>query len=399
MIHLPRPTTVALLLSVAACSRGESQFDAIVAAAAERVVPNVEKAVGLTFRTPPDIQIRSREQVAAYLERKFETDLPPERVAGIEAAYAMFGLIPDSLDLRALLLPLYSEQVVGFFDPDSNALYMIDGTDELQVALILAHELVHALQAQYTALDSILSIEENDVVIAAQATMEGQATLAMILAMIPGQDINVIPDFWETYRAQIRTGQEQMPVFNTAPRIIQESLIFPYLEGAIFNNWFEQNYPDTVPYGARLPVSTEQILHPYKYREADLPVRLRFEDAPALMYQNGLGEFETRIMLQELTGSMSVGSAGALGWDGDQYGVFVDGDDKALVWWTVWDNERLADRFEELLASAWTNRETPGRRFEVDRGTHAGQASVRLIDAPESWSGWSDPPAVSVMGN
>jgi hypothetical protein len=217
--------------------------------------------------------------------------------------------------------------------------------------------------------------------------------------MIPGQDINVIPDFWETYRAQIRTGQEQMPVFNTAPRIIQESLIFPYLEGAIFNNWFEQNYPDTVPYGARLPVSTEQILHPYKYREADLPVRLRFEDAPALMYQNGLGEFETRIMLQELTGSMSVGSAGALGWDGDQYGVFVDGDDKALVWWTVWDNERLADRFEELLASAWTNRETPGRRFEVDRGTHAGQASVRLIDAPESWSGWSDPPAVSVMGN
>lgn len=399
MSHLPRPITVLLLLSVAACSRGESQFDAIVAAAAERVVPRVEQAVGLTFRTPPDIQIRTREQVTAYLERKFETDLPPERVAGIEAAYAMFGLIPDSMDLRALLLPLYSEQVVGFFDPDSNALYMIDGTDELQVALILAHELVHALQAQYTALDSILSIEENDVVVAAQATMEGQATLAMISAMIPGQDINMIPDFWETYRAQIRAGQEQMPVFNTAPKIVQETLIFPYLEGAIFNNWFKQNYPDTVPYGPRLPVSTEQILHPYKYREADLPVRLRFEDGAALMYQNGLGELETRIMLQELTGSMSVGTAGALGWDGDQYGVFVEGDDHALVWWTVWDNERLADRFEELLASEWTHREAPGRRFEVDHGTLAGQAAVRLIDAPESWSGWSDPPAVSVIEN
>ena len=370
-----------------------------MAAAAERVAPNVEQAIGLTFRTPPDIQIRTREQVTAYLGRKFETDLPAERVAGIETAYAMFGLIPEDMDLRALLLPLYSEQVVGFFDPDSNALYMIDGTDEVQVALILAHELVHALQAQYTALDSILTMEENDVVMAAQATMEGQATLAMIPAMIPGQDINMIPDFWETYREQIRAGQEQMPVFNTAPRIVQETLIFPYLDGAIFSNWFQQNYPDTVPYGPRLPVSTEQILHPAKYREADLPVRLRFEDTAALMYQNGLGEFETKIMLQELTGSMSVGTAGALGWDGDQYGVFVDGDDKALVWWTVWDNERLADRFEELLASAWTKRARPGRRFEVARGTLAGQAAVRLIDAPGSWSGWSDPPAVSAIGN
>ena len=399
MSHRPRSITVALLLTVVACSRGESQFEAIVAAAAERVTPNVEQAIGLTFRTPPDIQIRTREQVTAYLERKFETDLPAERVAGIETAYAMFGLIPEDMDLRALLLPLYSEQVVGFFDPDSNALYMIDGTDKVQVALILAHELVHALQAQYTALDSILTMEENDVVMAAQATMEGQATLAMIPAMIPGQDINMIPDFWEIYREQIRAGQEQMPVFNTVPRIVQETLIFPYLDGAIFSNWFQQNYPDTVPYGPRLPVSTEQILHPAKYREADLPVRLRFEDTAALMYQNGLGEFETRIMLQELTGSMSVGTAGALGWDGDQYGVFVDGDDKALVWWTVWDNERLADRFEELLASAWTKRARPGRRFEVARGTLAGQAAVRLIDAPGSWSGWSDPPAVSAIGN
>ncbi len=148
MNHRPYPIAVAFLLSVASCNRGESQFDAIVAAAAERVVPNVEQAVGLTFRTPPDIQIRTREQVTAYLERKFETDLPPERVAGIEAAYGMFGLIPEGMDLRALLLPLYSEQVVGFFDPDSNSLYMIDGTYELQVALIIAHELVLALQAQ-----------------------------------------------------------------------------------------------------------------------------------------------------------------------------------------------------------------------------------------------------------
>ena len=390
---------VALLLTVASCSRSESQFAEIVAAAAERVTPNVEEAVGLTFRTPPDIQIRTREQVTTYLAHKLDVDLSAERVAGIEAAYAMFGLVEEDIDLRALLLPLYSEQVVGFFDPDSNALYMIDGTDEVQVALILAHELVHALQAQYTALDSILTLDENDVAVAAQATMEGQATLAMIPAMIPGQDINMIPGFWETYRAQIRAGQEQMPEFMAAPRIIQETLIFPYLEGAIFNGWFQQNYPDTVPYGRRLPVSTEQILHPAKYREGDTPVRMRFEESQALIYQNGLGEFEMRIMLQELAGSISVGTTGALGWDGDQFGVFVDGENKALVWWTVWDNDGLADRFVEILESVWAERQKPGRRFEVLRGTIAGQGAVRLVDAHEGWGGWSAVPSVSAIAN
>jgi hypothetical protein len=311
----------------------------------------------------------------------------------------MFGLIPDDIDLRELLLPLYTEQVVGYFDPDSNALYMIDGTDEVQVALILAHELVHALQAQYTALDSLLTLEDNDRVIAAQATMEGQATLAMVAAMVPDQDINAIPDFWESYRAQIRAGQEQMPIFKAAPRIVQESLIFPYLEGAIFNNWFKQNHADTVPYGARMPVSTEQILHTAKYRQRDMPVSLRFEATEALMYENGLGEFEMRIMIEELTGSRTVGRTAALGWDGDQYAVFTDDDDRALVWWTVWDNDGLADRFEEILRSEWTKRAEPGRRFTIERSTIAGQGAVRLIDAHEGWSGWSSPPGVSVVGN
>ncbi len=395
-----RVMALMLALTTPGCSRAEQRFEAVVDAAAERVIPNVERAVGLTFKTPPDIQIRTREQLVTYLQTKIETDLPSERVKGIEAAYRLFGLIPEDLDLREMLLPLYSEQVVGFFDPDSNALYLIEGTDEVQVGLILAHELVHALQAQYTPLDSLLTPEgANDVVIAAQAMIEGQATLASIHALLPNQDLDAIPDFWETYREQVRQGQEQMPVFNTAPAIIQETLIFPYLQGAIFNHWFVKNFPDTVPYGPRLPVSTEQILHPTKYREGDRPLSLAFDDTDALVYQDGLGEFEMRILLRELSGSISVGTAGALGWDGDQYAVVEDGEDHVLVWWTVWDNEPLADRFRDLVEAEWSKRVRIGRRLQVERATMAGQGAVRLIDAPEGWSGWSNPPRVIVATN
>ncbi len=398
-------TTVVLLFANVACSRGASwrdqgPFQAVLDEAAQRIVPNVEEAIGLSFKTPPDIQIRTPEQVRAYLQHRLDTDLPQARVEGVEAAYALFGLIPEDMDLRALLLPLYSEQVVGFFDPDSNALYMIEGTERIQVEAILAHELVHALQAQHTPLSEILTTDKgNDALIAGQATMEGQATLAMIPAMVPGQDASTIPGFWDMLREQFRQGQEQMPVFQSAPRIVRESLIFPYLEGAVFNDWFQRTYPDTVPFGPRLPQSTEQILHHDKYFSGDVPVRLEFDASPDLIYQDGLGEFELRIMLQELSGSIAVGTSGSLGWDGDQYGVFTEGDDKALVWWTVWDSEGLASRFEELLASEWTNRAKPGRRFTVTAGVIAGQSAVRLIDAHEGWARWSDPPTASVTEN
>ena len=61
-------------------------------------------------------------------------------------------------------------------------------------------------------------------------------------------------------------------MFAAAPLVIREGLVFPYLAGADFVRWFMEDYPDTVPYGDRLPASTEHILHPERYREGDMPI-------------------------------------------------------------------------------------------------------------------------------
>ena len=386
------------LVLMACGSRGETQLATDYQAAAERIIPRVEQAVGLSFRTPPNIAVRTKQEVAAYLAGKLESELPPEKLDGIAAAYGLFGLIPDTLDLRSLLHSLYSEQVAGYFDPDSNALYLVEGTDPVQVSLVLAHELAHALQAQYVALDSLLDADKpNDVAMAAQAVLEGQAVLASIRAMLPDRDLDDIPDFRDIFQATIEQQQSAMPVFSAAPAIIREGLIFPYLDGAIFVDWFDKAFRDTVPYGPRLPVSTEQILHTDRYRAGDVPVMLRFLPAVGLVYQDGLGEFEIRILLSELSGSKSVGRAGALGWDGDQFAVLDAGPgDFALVWWTVWDNQQAADRFESLLRVEWLKKVEPSRRFEVERSELGGQPAVRLVDAPERWSGWSQIPSVEV---
>jgi hypothetical protein len=386
-----------LLLGTGACGEPPRHLADTVPAesTAVQIEPAVERAVGLHFKRSPRIAVRSREQVRTYLEHKLDTDLPPTQLAGITQAYRLFGLIPDSLNLRGLLLSLYTEQVVGYYDPDSTTLYVVAGTDPAAVRLVLAHELVHALQGQYLNLDSLLDQpHENDRRMAAQAVMEGQAMLASLVAIMPEQNYDTMPDFWEAFRKSVRAQQAKMPVFRSAPAIVREDLIFPYLAGADFVRWFRRTYPDTVPFGRRLPQSTEQILFPERYRAGDDPVALTFRGGPEPVYQDDLGAFETRVLLTQLSGSEATGIATARGWAGDQYAVFKGGSGYALVWYSVWDSDQAAEAFAGLLDRAWPDRAGAGRSSQVTREVVGGRPGVRLVDAPASWPGWRAPPPV-----
>ncbi len=383
---------------VACGDQGEAQSGDRVLSMTQELVPAVERAVGLTFLAPPRVALRSHDAVKGYLAYKMDEDMPPEVLNRVSVAYKLFGLIPDTLELRPLLLALYTEQVVGYFDPDSSTLYVVEGADALQLRMVLAHELVHALQAQYVSIPELLEPERgNDRRSAAQAVLEGQATLAALEALMPELDFDEVPDFWNTVRSSLKQQHEAMPVFSSAPLIVRDALVFPYLGGAEFVRWFGAAYADTVPLGPRLPQSSEQILHPERYREGDAPVELVLEASFPTVHEDGLGEFETRVLLTHLTGSESVGRAGAIAWGGDRYGVYRHGEeDHALVWWSVWDTERAAERFATILERVWPERSWLRRRHLVERAVVHGHPAVLLIDAPYEWGGWERRPEVSV---
>ncbi len=390
-------TVGVLVLSFAACGEsGEAQVEERVHAIAEELSPRVERAVGLPFKEPPVVAVRTREQVRTYMARKMDEDMPPAQLGGMTVAYRLFGMLPDTLDLRDLLVSLYTEQVVGYYDPDSTMLYVVSGADPLVLKLTLAHELVHVLQGQYMTLDTLLEpSRDGDRRSAAQAVLEGQATLASLMVLMPERSFDDIPDFSETYREAIKQQHAQMPVFNSAPLIVRESIVFPYLEGANFVRWLRKEYGTSAPFDFRMPQSTEQILHPERYREGDQPVRLALADSTQVTYTDGLGEFEIRVLLTNLTGSESVGRAGALAWGGDRYAVYDTGEGRhALVWWTAWDTARAADRFATLLRRNWPKRDNVGRKTVIEREPVGGQPGVRLVDAPSRWSGWEAMPRV-----
>src|SRR2546425_13333091 len=118
-----------------------------------------------------------------------------------------------------------------------------------------------------------------------------------------------------------------MKVFGSAPLWLRESLIFPYLGGAEFVRWFDHEYRGNQPYGVLMPTSTEQILHPAGYVAGDRPDALAFASpAPdTVRYEDGLGEFEIRLLLQQHLGDDSAAALFAAGWDGDRYQVLGRG--------------------------------------------------------------------------
>jgi hypothetical protein len=370
---------------------------------AREVTPGVEQAVGLKFKREPAILVRSREQVRSYLSRKLVEEMPPREMAAVQRTYRAFALIPDTTDLRKLMLDLYAEQVAGYYDPDSTALFVVRGADPLVLKLILAHELVHALQDQYMSLNAILKLRrQNDRQMAGQAVAEGQATLASIEAMAPGADLSQVLGNWDQVRSVIRSQQAAMPVFAAAPPIIQEGLLFPYLAGAQFMHDFNarRTRTDEEPYGDRLPVSTAQILHADQYTSRALPERVSFGPDPGdtLVYDDDFGEFETGVTLKTWGVEPATAESAAAGWAGDRFEVLGSPHGTVVLWATAWRTDAEADQFEAALKDGWgrTHRGRGPQRWQVDRLRIRGVSVVRLVAAPAGWKGWAHVPAVAL---
>jgi uncharacterized protein DUF6782 len=354
--------------------------------------PAVERATGLSFRGPTRSALKSREEIREYLVARLREDFPAQREEGIQAVYRLLGFIPDTLDLKALLLDLYTEQVAGFYDPETSTLYGVRGADPVQLRLVLAHELVHALQHRYLPLDSIMKSKgDADRQAAAQAVFEGQATLASIRVLVPGQDVVGRPEFWSAFREQIRTQQSSMQVFARAPLALREELIFPYLNGAEFMRWWDSaKTGQPLPTLSALPRSTEQILHPARYAANDAPVRVRFADSTAdVLYEDTLGELEIQVLATVLRGGGEVLTDTPLGWGGDRFRIYRSSAGPALVWYTEWDDSASATRFRGGVGVRLSARERAGYRTSVEPVPGLERPTVRVVIAPAEWNGWA----------
>lgn len=376
--------------------------DSTLAALLAEIQPRVERSSGIEAAVPVSVARADAERLRSYLREQLRRDLPPEKTAALTAAYARFGLVPDTLDLPALLGELLEEQVVGYYDPESDTLFVLERVPEPQLAPVLAHELVHALQDQRVDLDSLGAAvrDRNDAAIATHAAIEGHAMFAMLewqMSEMSGApvDLTAFADLGEMLQgvdlAALAEGAAPVEVLRSAPAVIREGLIFPYLDGLVFvQRWWAAREGRPLPFGDALPRSSEQVLHIDRYLEGDVPTSVRFaEPAPAgwtEVMTDGLGEHETRIFLGEHLGDPERAERAAAGWDGDAFRLLRAPEGEALVWVTVWDAPAEADEFAEAAREAWERRyagaSASGRDPRVERAELAGRPGVVTLDLP-----------------
>ena len=274
------------------------------------------------------------------------------------------GLAPADFQLRPFIIKLLTEQVAGYYDPKTREFYLADWIDLDGQRPVMAHELTHALQDQHFDLRRFdkWPKHDSDAELAAHALIEGDASLVMVqyLARSPLRQLSFI-------KSMVLGGGGATDQLDKAPRIIRETLTFPYFQGMTFaTGVYKHGGWDEVSAAFKnLPKSTEQILHADKYFAGEEPRKVALKDiSPALgkgwkMADNDVeGEWGYYLLLDEFLKSGDESRKASEGWGGDRYALFTGPNerDALIAQKAVWDTEQDAREFFDAYVKRTTLR-------------------------------------------
>jgi hypothetical protein len=382
----------------------------------EQILPGMRK---IRFKHEVKRDVTAREQLREVIRKEIENDKSPTEFHGDEIAMKALGLIPRSLDLKETLLAIYSEEIAAFYDPKTKTMHLIKepeektkkapsllerlmgrkgGFDKDENKTVIAHELTHALADQNYDLDALSNQikGDDDRDLALSSLVEGEATLAMfaagnkdwdgsVMAKTPAAGLERMLNFMGPLMVSTAGGK----AMRNAPEVFGELMIFPYFRGMVFcarltndSGWEALDAAYKSP-----PLSTEQILHPEKYRaRPDVPMaidlgRLDVPEGWKEATRNVAGEFQIGILLQKYQGK-----AAAAGWDGDGFAAFEGPDDRlGLAWLSTWDTEDDAKEFARSYCRFQTRKLDEGTKEpdtvpEIFGRTHKTTGAVYYIE-------------------
>jgi len=244
---------------------------------------------------------------------------------------------------------------------------------------------VEVTRAVLERIDRLANTCRDEAFQAALGMVEGNATYFML----------VYAQRYLTIEEQLEIGLQAPPSTEGIPAFILEMQSWPYTAGLSFVQALEARGGIEAVNRAftRLPVSTEQIIHPERYPN-DVPRPVDVPDlAPELgrgwtdLDVMGLGEAFLSIMLG-LELDRTAADAAAAGWDGGIYRAWVNGERVAVVLSTVWDRPEDASEFAAAMSEYLGDRDersatvlpVDGNRVEVLLASD-GATLARLIAA------------------
>jgi len=328
---------------------------------------------GLSSNQPVNRTLISTEELEEIVTQDFFADYNEQDARQDVLILSLLGLLPVDFELKSFYESLYSEQIAGFYDDETEEIYVVQGADfGGSEKLTYAHEFTHVLQDQVYDLEEGLGLNEDaceadsEKCAAIQALIEGDASQTEILWFQTYASREDYQDLVQAY------DNFESPILDAAPPYMSADLYFPYEKGLSFVQYlYEQGgYTAVDDAYQNLPVSTEQILHPDKYPD-DRPITVDLPDFSAalgsgweLVDENEMGEWYIHLILSQAYDethriSERKSEKAAAGWGGDTYAFYLNEETEEItfimdaVWDTNDDAEEFAEAFIDYADQRW----------------------------------------------
>jgi hypothetical protein len=394
------PRAAAVADPQAASTTAATTRNAAIIATTMAVLKETSELRQLPILRPVKSGAQSRIEIERMVARNLDEQTTPAEMHATDVQLKKLGLVPPEFQYRSFIIKLLTEQVAGYYDTKTREFYLADWIELEGQKPVMAHELTHALQDQHFDLRRFEKWPkgDSDAEMAVHALIEGDATLAMSLYMAKNPLVALA--FTRSLSATTSSSEQ----FKSAPRVLRESLVFPYEQGS---EWATRLYRrggwQMVSQAfTKLPKSTEQIMHADKYFGAEAPQVVTLPDVRNLLGPTWKrvdydvnGEWSLYLTIDQFLNAPSESKRAAAGWGGDRYAVYegTKPGEVLITQLAAWDTtEDAREFFEAYVKRTW-------RRYPDARVTDSSSQSLGSDGQLQSWQTGEGGVIVELRGN
>jgi hypothetical protein len=319
---------------------------------------SLESIMGLRALSEIKREVLTREQINELVSKRLEEETTEEELRQEELFLRMFGFTGDDFDLADEVVDVMTEQAAALYDYKTKTLYLSDWAEEDMQEFALVHELAHALADQHFDLGKFVdgggSADED---LARSAVIEGQASWVMTEWLFQQTGRTLVGNRMIALSAASasRVEAREYPVYSDSPMYLQETLLFPYTDGLLFQQSIVEKYGKE---GFRRPFeeppsSTRQILDPEAYFREEKPgkpklPKLRLKDWNRSS-EGDVGQLDHFVLLKQHINEKTAEKL-APAWRGGRYEIWEDEakERAALRYASQWATPGDAHKFFDL---------------------------------------------------
>jgi hypothetical protein len=324
----------------------------------------------LDFTRPVPVVVTSPAQAQQMIVAQIARDHSDEDLQIGGRSGAMTGLYPPQLDLKGQTLALLRQEVIGFYNPATRQMVIVENPPEpsdvgggaggrAANAMVLAHELTHALQDQHFAIDRMLQqVKDNDdQTLALKSVAEGDATIAgfgYIAGHLNDEEVG------ELVRKLNGLPTNSAADLRGIPLAVSVPMLFQYSAGAHFvaEAWRRGGWSSVDSLYRNPPRSSQQIMQPELYFDHPSPP----EHIELLGYQELLpgwrkvdddtyGELLLKLILEKNLTPNAPALAALPQWAGDRIITLRKGDQLTLLWLLAFHQPAAAKAFADAYSA------------------------------------------------